>query len=424
MSIVTVLTPHGRRQTVRCEPNQTCMHILNEICRIYPTFTAADYELIHHRRVLDLTLMFRFAGLPNNAQLEMQAASRQRSVDRDVTLMLQLETGQRVQAEFAPDTTVADIVRQLCPTAIVEGALRPDAVCVYMRTELWGDRLAATTLRALGLTGGRAAIRLTYKDPATLRVQANVSAPLVASTSAVPEPVMKSKENTNWKPTSAESMAPTADKVSADAMDVDETSDALPPKSASPIDRKKPKMNADNQPTASSIPAAVAETTTPSTSAAERTATPSPPPPPPAIIIGPRSAIVYSLDDVQLMMGASGANAPDDDRFYEVNVNDLKVLLRDLRCQAKGQDDAPLLTASMRKLDEAQQTLQRLGKYKRTVIRVHFGAERLVLQGTFGPVDRVADVRDWVRGFVRDEEKEFELCELGRWEVVCGMECS
>lgn len=195
MSVVTVLTPHGRRQTVRCEPNQACMHILDEVCRKFTEFRSADYELCHHRRVLDLTQMFRFAGLPNNAQLEMQAATRQRSADRNVTLQLQLAaSGRRVQADFAPDTTVLEIVRQLGGDEVLVtaggGAVRADTVCVYMRTELWGDRLATTTLRSLGLTGGRAAIRVMHKDPGTLGVQANVSAPLVAAVAPAAVPLV------------------------------------------------------------------------------------------------------------------------------------------------------------------------------------------------------------------------------------------
>lgn len=161
------------------------MHILDEVCRKYTEFRVADYELCHHRRVLDLTQMFRFAGLPNNAQLEMQAATRQRTADQDVTLQLQLAaSGRRVQGVFAPDTTVLAIVQQLGGDEVLAaagGPVRADTVCVYMRTELWGDRLATTTLRSLGLTSGRAAIRVMHKDPDTLRVQANVSAPLVAT---------------------------------------------------------------------------------------------------------------------------------------------------------------------------------------------------------------------------------------------------
>lgn len=116
--------------------------------------------------MLDLSLMFRFAGLPNNAQLEMCEAVRKR-VDEDVTLMLQLENGSRIPGQFKPDQTISEILAASCPTDVVHAG--PNVVCVYMRTEIHGDRLSTTTLRSLGLTGGRAVMRLMHKDPETLK---------------------------------------------------------------------------------------------------------------------------------------------------------------------------------------------------------------------------------------------------------------
>lgn len=127
---------------------------------------AANYDLTHHRRVLDLSLMFRFAGLPNNAQLEMCDAVRKR-VDEDVTLMLQLENGNRIPGQFKPDQTIAEILAVSCPTGVTH--LGPNVVCVYMRTEIHGESLSTTTLRSLGLTGGRAIMRLVHKDPESLK---------------------------------------------------------------------------------------------------------------------------------------------------------------------------------------------------------------------------------------------------------------
>lgn len=98
-----------------------------------------------------------------------------------------------------------------------------------------------------------------------------------------------------------------------------------------------------------------------------------------------------------------------DDSFYDVSVNDLKVLLRDLKCQTQGLDDAPLLTAKMRELDEAKKTLNKLTRYKDTVIRVQF-PDRLVLQGTFAAVDSVAAVMEFVREYIIDPHLDFVLC--------------
>lgn len=98
-----------------------------------------------------------------------------------------------------------------------------------------------------------------------------------------------------------------------------------------------------------------------------------------------------------------------DDSFYDVSVNDLKVLLRHLKCQAQGMDDAPLLTAKLRELDESKKTLQKITRYKDTIIRVQF-PDRLVLQGTFSAVDKVATVMEFVREYIVDTNLDFVLC--------------
>lgn len=95
-SVVTVLTPNGRRQNVKVQPNKTVLQVVNvkaqfinpsthasiyfqildEVCQKHD-FQSNEYDLRHHKRILDLTLMFRFTGLPNNAQLEMVKVLKQ-----------------------------------------------------------------------------------------------------------------------------------------------------------------------------------------------------------------------------------------------------------------------------------------------------------------------------------------------------------
>lgn len=95
-SVVTVLTPNGRRQSVKVPPNKTVLQvcpsavitpqrqvnimeiqkILDEVCQKH-NFQSSEYDLRHHKRILDLSLMFRFTGLPNNAQLEMVKVLKQ-----------------------------------------------------------------------------------------------------------------------------------------------------------------------------------------------------------------------------------------------------------------------------------------------------------------------------------------------------------
>lgn len=104
--------------------------------------------------------MYRFSGLPNNAQLEMVEAQKKRT-DTEVSLLVQLSDGTRLEQTFKPTCTIADIVQQLCP----EKSDAYDLVAVYMRTEVPSDKMAATTLKELGLISGRAIIRLIHRDP-------------------------------------------------------------------------------------------------------------------------------------------------------------------------------------------------------------------------------------------------------------------
>lgn len=134
--------------------------MLEEVCQKHK-FDANEYDLKHHKRILDLTLMYRFTGLPNNAQLEMVEASKKRQ-EQEVVLVIQLIDGTRVEGTYKPSMSLADVLQEVCP----DERAAPDLVAVYMRTEVVQDKLAETMLRHLGLTSGRAMLRLIRRDPA------------------------------------------------------------------------------------------------------------------------------------------------------------------------------------------------------------------------------------------------------------------
>lgn len=133
--------------------------VLEEVCQKHG-FDANEYDLIHHKRILDLSLMFRFTGLPNNAHLEMVEAQKKRQ-EQDVMLVVQLLDGSRVEGTYKPSVNLGNILDELCPT---ERALA-DLIAIYMRTEITHDTLSVTTLKQLGLVGGRAIIRLIRRAP-------------------------------------------------------------------------------------------------------------------------------------------------------------------------------------------------------------------------------------------------------------------
>ncbi|XP_071360933.1 tether containing UBX domain for GLUT4 isoform X2 [Trachinotus anak] len=166
---VTVLTPNGRRQTVKVSPNQPLLQVLEDVCKKHG-FNPDDHGLKFQRTVIDLTVPWRFANLPNNAKLEMVTSSRKQAVaDSQVRIALQMEDGSRLQGSFSCGQSLWDLLThfpQISVSELSESGSTP--VCVYMRDEVSGEEaLKKATLRSLGLTGGSAIVRFLLKKNKT-----------------------------------------------------------------------------------------------------------------------------------------------------------------------------------------------------------------------------------------------------------------
>ncbi|KAM4594562.1 tether containing UBX domain for GLUT4 [Fundulus diaphanus] len=164
-SAVTVLTPNGRRQPIKVAPNTSLLQVLEDVCKQHG-FDPNDHGLKFQRTVLDLTLPWRFANLPNNAKLEMVTSTRkQGGADGQVRIALQMEDGSRLQGSFSSGQSLWELVAhfpQISVSELTESGATP--VCVYMRDEVSGEEaLKKTTLKSLGLTGGSAIVRFQLK---------------------------------------------------------------------------------------------------------------------------------------------------------------------------------------------------------------------------------------------------------------------
>lgn len=62
--------------------------------------------------MLDPNAILRFTGLPNNAQLEMIPCTKIR-LNSTVTIGVQLESGERLMAEFMPNVTLIEVLQRL-----------------------------------------------------------------------------------------------------------------------------------------------------------------------------------------------------------------------------------------------------------------------------------------------------------------------
>lgn len=130
-----------------------------------------QYVLKHHNKSVDLSAMFRFSGLPNNGFLELEEANKLRK-ETDVQIVIQTESGKRFSGNFSPSVFLQDILVNLCPEEI---EFTENPVIIYMRKEVYGSALRTTNLKVLGLTYGKAMLRLRNRDPEEMKMQGNVS---------------------------------------------------------------------------------------------------------------------------------------------------------------------------------------------------------------------------------------------------------
>lgn len=120
--------------------------------------------------------------------------------------------------------------------------------------------------------------------------------------------------------------------------------------------------------------------------------------------MGDRSAVLFQQD------AAKAANLSDlPDSFFDLNVRDLKLLIKDLRTQAEGSVDQPLMTAKLREMEDEQKQLSLLNRYKAVIIRIQF-PNRYVLQGAFTPYETIETVIEFVRSFLANPDIDFYLC--------------
>lgn len=85
--------------------------------------------------------------------------AKKRRDEVEVEIVIQLDTGTRLDShKFKPNTTLLEIVQQLCPDELSAN----DLTFVFMRTEVGSDKLGETTLKDIGLMGGRAIVKLKH----------------------------------------------------------------------------------------------------------------------------------------------------------------------------------------------------------------------------------------------------------------------
>ncbi|KAM5135218.1 tether containing UBX domain for GLUT4 [Mantella aurantiaca] len=430
---VTVLAPNGRRQVVKVTAGTPLLQVLEEVCK-KQNFNPQEYNLKFQRTVLDLSLQWRFANLPNNAKLEMVSCTMQRAVAEcsKVRVALQLEDGVRLQDEFQCSKTLWDILVSFPQTKVCLDEVPPGsvAVCIYMRDEISGESLLKqTSLQALGLTGGSAIIRFVVRknDPPESRQPSSTEETKSERHSELNEqskgpPVI---EDMKKKPVASQE-----ERLPFKSTEKEEPREVATPKASiscadkvqSSVDSVKPKAPAQSQVTSfvpfqggghrlggANVPAASFEDDLQCATAQEPIHSPehSKPKKSKTDLEGneseslEREPIVCHLD-LEHNVRANNKDLPDD--FFEVTIDDVRRRFAELKNERYRLEETPLMTKALR---EAQ-LKEKLQRYPKVVLRVLF-PDRFMLQGFFRVTETLESVREFIQSHLQEPEIPFYL---------------
>uniref|UniRef100_I3N9U4 ASPSCR1 tether for SLC2A4, UBX domain containing n=2 Tax=Ictidomys tridecemlineatus TaxID=43179 RepID=I3N9U4_ICTTR len=382
-------------------------------------FNPSEYDLKFQRTVLDLSLQWRFANLPNNAKLEMVPVSRSREgPEKMVRIALQLDDGSRLQDTFCSGQTLWELLSHFAQTREhVQQPGEATPVCVYMRDEVTGgEALRSTTLQSLGLTGGSATIRFVMKqcdsagqqEPGAMGSKTPGSP--ASSTSATqatgsPLPLLKSGgliRGDLWSQDDAGTSG-TSLTGSSQPGDAQAKQSTKKPVSAPfvPFSGGGQRLGGPSQSAKSPVsPLAMSPKSFSCPGGPSKPKKPRPGEEPQQEPVDRDPVVCHP--DLEDLLQAWPAELPDE--FFEVTVDDVRRRLAQLKSERKRLEEAPLVTKAFR---EAQMK-EKLERYPKVVLRVLF-PDRYILQGFFRPSETVGDLRDFVRSHLGNPQLPFHL---------------
>ncbi|XP_035741668.1 tether containing UBX domain for GLUT4-like [Vespa mandarinia] len=393
---VIVLTPDGRRQNVQVTPNTTILQVLEEVCQKHG-YNANDYDIKHFNKILDVNSILRFTGLSNNARVEMVPCKKPRNTSK-VTVGILLENGERLMNDFLPDVTLAQVLTTICPNED-----RKTAVIIYMHREVHGQALEEMTLKSLGLTSGKAMLRMIHRDLVQLKTQAHVSTTLIPkSTKPIDDDCIKYNKQQRILSVSYEGKA--LDPITLlkeernkmkiqDFKHIEDIRTKEEDKSSN-NNRNKDNATCDHEQLSNYNDMKDNLGTNFHSNAEEEIN---------IEFLGERNALVFDQAGAQAL---PKIDLPDS--FFDLTVEDAKILLRDAKRRREELEEAPLLTEAQRQLEQNKRTLEQLNKYRRTVIRIQF-PDQLVFQACFKPIESVQVIKDIIRNYLCDPSCDFTL---------------
>lgn len=412
---IVILTPNGRRVKVHCTADTNILQLLEDVCA-KQGLEPNDYDLKHHKHILDLTTTVRFCNLPNKAFLEMVEAEKKR-VESNVTIGLTLNDGERLTGDFSPNISLYDLITSLAPNELQQ--LKNPTIS-YMRQEVTGvSALKEKSLRQLGLIAGRAVLRLLDKTEAT---QANVSSVYRRIKTETPE--------SDLKASAEQTLADKNEQLNSDDLckpGPSTNKDKTVPKFLDPVKliqkekqqkeitiEVKPKSSkADEVETVENI---AVHNKNPVTKSCKSVAHE---PPQPLMtqellerrlkieeevtFIGSQKAIAFMQPDGN---EEELSDLPDD--FYELTIEEVRKIYHELQKRRIELENTPMLTSTKREEFAQQETASKLNTYKNVVVRIQF-PDNIILQGVFNPNNTLEDVQNFIKEHLQVQDKPFHI---------------
>ena len=429
MSTLTVLCPNGRRQQVKVQPSTKILDIIDEVCK-KQGLNPNEFDLIHHKKIQDVTFSFRLSGIPNNAQLELRKCEfGPRQFDK-VTLSLQMNDGSRLEPQqFKPDTdSLLSVIEKYVSLNLPAGESLKAALqestnelypsFSYLNEQVVGlYQLRNTTLKDLGLTGGRFVIRFDFRKMDQDQVdKLNSEFKLKLEKKMKLNEIFenKSKENDQTSPTTSHESTNNTQieierqqsaTVQEQATKVAETQErrvnSVEQQQNRQVVDKKPRLFDDKEydivkPNEFANFKFPEETKGHDLNNVNELAEIEEESKRPC----DRQAVLVHLEKQQENSSKQTPNEEENsEEFYNVTVDDLKYMLSDLKKSQTG--EAPLMTKQMRELEQDRKAM----RYTHLVIRVVF-KDRQTLQGLFRPKEPVSALYHFVREHLSVSENE------------------
>jgi hypothetical protein len=420
MSLVfSVLLPSGHTVSVSVGPNDPVAKILELACA-KRNLQPESHVIRHGKNVLDLTSPVRFANLPNRCKLEVDekedAGASGHAQPQKVHLCLQLETGDRMQGEFASSASLRDVighfVKERGPDAVGHPADGEQPVVLYMQKKIVGDeQLAVTSLKDLGLLQGRALCKLVYRNPDSLADMSFSGELKVAKKEeekapASPTRPRKQPQERNIFDKMRELKEQNANEHAFDA----KTNESQKEDSSSEIMRDTTKMQ-DIPSESRSDNNKLAETEADYSEDMQVEEEEDEPEEEVLHYIGDRGAVVFQIGEgtkKRRRQLAELANA--DEHLFDLSVEEVARLYKERVQEVKSlEDGGELLTKEFKESRKEAEKLKALNEYKKCLVQVQF-PDGFILQAVFLSGETIEDLMRFLRQFLVDGDGlAFEL---------------